>query len=498
MTTSDPAIHQDRERRFLTHFETLLMDDQLAVSTRRGRRPIVTMLRSVVALDRGVELKRLMSEMGRPDRQLESQMPLDRSIEVGLFRPRWWIWKEPLGRLRAMVVAPWAALIAGQSPAPMSALDLGRALAQVAPPVHQVPTTLVLMSTSGFTEEARKLAEVKDGRSVILVEPVEGGDATGWRISAPAEESDFAARLDPESTADKRQRIAAAIAGRRVELLSGSVSAEQIAADVHLSQKLVEQGLKSYAAENAGYAARRLDGKWLLFREGDAMSSPAISAGASMPFIERVKALFSRKGEVEKKISFLSERRAALNQQRDSGYSDIGALEGKESDLRAQFKDANGEITRRRVTSQLLQLRKDIERRHQLLGVLNQQINIVSTHLHNLQLQQQGQTAKLPDSEELATDAAAAEEVMAELQAATEAANSVGGAAPSGLSDEEQALYEELTREATADKTADASPAPVTQKASGLAAPTSTSNASPQRQSPPPLPQRGRSEAEAG
>ena len=38
-----------------------------------------------------------------------------------------------------------------------------------------------------------------------------------------------------------------------------------------------------------------------------------------------------------------------------------------------------------------MQLRKDLERRQQLLGMLNQQINVVSTHLHNLELVQQGQ-----------------------------------------------------------------------------------------------------------
>ena len=75
------------------------------------------------------------------------------------------------------------------------------------------------------------------------------------------------------------------------------------------------------------------------------------------------------------------------------------------------FMNAQGfgpELTKRRITSQLLQLRKDIERRQQLLNVLNQQMNVVSTHLHNLDLVQQGETAKLPDSEEMATDAAAA------------------------------------------------------------------------------------------
>ena len=211
-----------------------------------------------------------------------------------------------------------------------------------------------------------------------------------------------------------------------------------------------------------------------------------------MPFIDRVKTLFARKGEVEKKIAFLSERRTALSQQLDRGYEDMGVMEGKEAELRQQFKDATSDLPRRRITSQLVQLRKDIERRQQLLSVLNQQINVVSTHLHNLELQRQGKSASLPDSEEMAADAAAAEEVLAELQAGSELAESVGTAAHGGMSDEEQAVYEELLNESKHRKpTRTRSPKPPP--------PRSGRFRRPQRQPRPPRPsQRKRNEPEAG
>jgi hypothetical protein len=171
-----------------------------------------------------------------------------------------------------------------------------------------------------------------------------------------------------------------------------------------------------------------------------------------MPMIERIKALFARKGETEKKIAFLSERRAVLSMQRDRGYEEISSLEEKDTELREQFKTARAPLTKRRVTTQLVQLRKDIERRQQMLAVLNQQVNVVSTHLHNLELTQQGEVADLPDSEEIATDAAAAEEMLAKLQADNELADSVGAGvggsmATAGMNDEEQALYAELEAE---------------------------------------------------
>ena len=167
-----------------------------------------------------------------------------------------------------------------------------------------------------------------------------------------------------------------------------------------------------------------------------------------MPLIDRVKALFGRKGDNEKKISFLAERRAALSQQRDLAYEEMAALEQQEAGLRQQFKDATSAITKRRVTSQLLQLRKDLDRRQQLLAVLNQQINVVSTHLHNLELVQQGQSARLPDADEMTADAVKAEEMLAELEASNELAGSTASLAHAGMSDEEQALFEELEREA--------------------------------------------------
>ena len=182
-----------------------------------------------------------------------------------------------------------------------------------------------------------------------------------------------------------------------------------------------------------------------------------------MPFIDRMKTIFARKGEVEKKIAFLSERRTSLSQQLDRGYEDMGVMEGREAELRQQ-----------------------------LLSVLNQQINVVSTHLHNLELQRQGQTAKLPDSEEMAADAAAAEEVLAELQAGSELAESVGAGVHGGMSTEEQALYDELMNDS---KTAAPSPAA---PAATNSTPAAKESPKPQAVKPPPMPQRQRSEPEAG
>ena len=303
-------------------------------------------------------------------------------------------------------------------------------------------TTVVLLSTAGFTLEAHEAAERRPDRTLVLVEP---NDAGGWSVYGPPESKALVDLFDPEADEAKRRRIHGLIDEMKVDLLTSGIATDKLASKAQLPLQLVEAELKSYAKSNPGLVAKRLDGRLVLFREG---SAPVALAGAKdMAFVDRIKSLFARKGETEKKISVLSEQRTAFSQQLDRSYEEIGALEKKDAELREEFKNAAGVVTKRRITSQLVQLRKDIDRRQQLIGVLNQRINVVTTHLHNLELVRSDESAKLPDSEEIANDAAAAEEMLAQLQADNEVAESVGGIGATGMSDEEQALFEELEKE---------------------------------------------------
>ncbi|HZZ44246.1 MAG TPA: hypothetical protein VFE58_15030 [Tepidisphaeraceae bacterium] len=446
--SSDPSVHRQKEQELVSHVTRLLEDDRLRVDTTRGRRPVKTLLRDVNKTDKTVELKRLMAQMNLPDRELQGRMPAGEQVEVVLSQRKFFILRSPVGRLRVACVSPTKELLKGEDPAPMTPSDVQKTLAEVPPPLRGVPTTLILLSTSGFTIEAHELAERRADRTLIMVEPNEAG---GWNVYGPPETKALVDLFDPEVEEEKRRRVRDAI--QPGNLLTGGIAADRLAQRTQLPINFVEGELKSYAKENPGLLARRLDGRIVLFREGSAPPATAATIGGSdMPFMERVKTLFGMKGENAKKIEFLSERRAALSVQRDRSYEEMGTLEEQEGSLRQQFKDASGSITKRRLTSQLLQLRKDIERRQQLLAVLNQQINVVSTHLHNLELVQQGEVAKLPDSEELTNDAVAAEEMLAQLQADAELAGTVGAIGQGGMTAEEQALYEELEREAGGDR----------------------------------------------
>jgi hypothetical protein len=492
MSSADPSKHRQQEKLFMQHVERLLGDDRLRVDTLSGRKPVAGMRRDVRKKDREEELIRLMSKMDTPDRELRGQMPVGLEVSVNLSKSFLLFFRRVVGQIKVISMPAWEPLIKGEKPKPAQAEDVRAAISQVHY-LHGVPDTLVLVSTSGFSDSARELAERRPGRTVVLAEPNAAG---GWTIHAPEELGQLAELLDPEVDSEKRERVKKEIESRKAELISGGISASRIAETTSLPLPLVEDELKSYAKE-AGISARRLDGNFVLFREGSGAMGPLHSGGSDMPFIQRMKNLFARKGDNEKKITLLSERRAALTMQRDQAFEEMGVLEIKENEMRDQFKATTSSLTRRRVTSQLLQLRKDLERRQQLLGMLNQQINVVSTHLHNLELVQQGQSAALPSSEELADDAAKAEEVLAELQADNELAGSISSTSPMGLSEEEQALYEELEKEAGGpektqpQRTAGKTPAIPTRgtPADEIAF-----------EEPPPLPnrQRQRGEAEAG
>lgn len=442
--TPDPSIHQARERQMIEHVERLLADSRLIIDTTAGRKPVTSFTVTVEKSDRGDDLKRAMSAKGLPDRDLQNRMPVGQTLTATLAAKKWLVMSAMAGRIHVACISPTDDLLTGKSPAPISLASTRQYLTKI--PASDGPTTVVLVSTSGFEIGAREAAARTADRTVILIEP---NDAGGWNAYGPVETKALVDLFDPEAEEAKRHRINYLIEANRSELAQGGFSADKLCAMTQLPLSFVENEVRSYAKSNPGLSAKRLDGRLVLYREGSL--PPVQTGGSSMPMIDRIKSLFSRKGETEKKIAYLSERKAALSQQRDRVQEDLTGLEARDRELQSQFQQGDNPLAKRRVTTQLVQLRKDIERRQQMLSMVSQQMNIVGTHLHNLELMQQGQSAKLPAGEEIAADAAKAEEVLAQLQADAELADSLGASAPAGMTSEEQALYQQLERQ-TGDK----------------------------------------------
>ncbi|MGE5612127.1 MAG: hypothetical protein ACM359_22965, partial [Bacillota bacterium] len=122
--SSDPIIHRQRETLFIEHVERLLNDDRLRIDTTSGRRPVLSLRRNVQKQDHEVELKRLMAELDRPDRDLQGRMPVGQELLVALYATRWFIFKTLIGRMKVVCVSPQRELLEGQPIRPLTPHDV--------------------------------------------------------------------------------------------------------------------------------------------------------------------------------------------------------------------------------------------------------------------------------------------------------------------------------------------------------------------------------------
>src|SRR4051812_26508867 len=338
--TSDPSTHRAREQHLVQHVLKLLDDPRLRIDTTIGRRSVTGVMRRVDRSNHAMDLKRLMSEVGATDRELQNKMPIGEVVEVTLTQRKFLFLTKVVGRLRVTCISPTRSLLKGEEPKPMTGQQVTKALSEMPPPLPGVPTTVVLLSTSGFTLESHEAAERRPDRTLVLVEP---NDAGGWSVHGPVETKAMVDLFDPEANEAKRQRVRSLIDEGKVDLLTSGIATDKLAAKSQLPLQYIEAELKTYAKENPGLVAKRLDGRLVLFREGTAPLTTAAGAaagGANMPLIDRLKSLFARKGENEKKIALLSEQKAAFAQQLDRAYEDIGSLEKRDADLRDEFKNS--------------------------------------------------------------------------------------------------------------------------------------------------------------
>ena len=102
-------------------------------------------------------------------------------------------------------------------------------------------------------------------------------------------------------------------------------------------------------------------------------------------------------------------------------------------------------IAKRRMAAQISRMRKDISRCNTSAAMLSKQINIISTHIHNLELARTGSVAQMPTSEELTEAAVNAEEIIEQLAASDDLVSGLEvSMAESAMSDEEAEILAEL------------------------------------------------------
>ena len=361
-------------------------------------------------------LRAMLARRHKTDRALLKQLPTNRRIALHGYERRWWLGKRRTGVAIASVLTPLEHFAAGAQE-PMPPTGLGDLVDHVRRLTGEgkLPQVIGVCSPSGFSGEVRDAQIDLPNVTLVLVEPRKGG---GWQVTGKKEglSEQVLALFDPEDANQKLARVRKEIERRGADLLVGGIDASSIADRLGVPEALVTQALRQVARDDPELRVTESDGRLLLYR-GAATSK---QEKASMNVVDRIRALFAREGGEAEKINLLAERRAGLAQRRDRIYEDIGKLEEKEAKLLEQGRGGASPIAKRRLAGQLAQLRKDIRRQNTTTNMLNSQINILSTNIHNLTLIQQGQMAQLPDTEELTETAVQAEEMLESLQADAE------------------------------------------------------------------------------
>jgi hypothetical protein len=366
--------------------------------------------------DESDRLRAVMARSGLFDRDLLKSLPTNRRVALHGFERRLLFWKRRTGVAIASTIAPLKHYVESQGET-APPVDLGELADHVRKLVGdaQIPHVLGVCSLSGFTDTARNAGLELPNVTLVLIEPDGRG---GWRVTPTAGQTDDRVMklFDPEAQDDKIERVGEHVRQRSADLLTGGLAASTIAAELDLPEHLVRRAFERASAADPELRVSRQDGECTLFR------GALVDSGEKkrMNVFERMRQLFAREGNEAEKINALAERRAALARRRDRMYEDIGQLEQKEASLLEAGKAATSQVPRRRIAAQMAQLRKDIARQNTAAAMLNQQINIISTNIHNLTLIQQGELARLPDSQELTENAVKAEELLESLKADSE------------------------------------------------------------------------------
>jgi hypothetical protein len=413
--------------------------------------------------DESDRLRALLAKNRVLDRERQKSLPANRRVAVHGFERRLMFWKHRTGVAIASVLSPLSHYAVSPDSEDAPPIGLGELIDHVRQLAgdSRVPHIIGVCATTGFTDEAREAKLDLPNATVVLIEPDDQG---GWRTTPASDtiEPHVLKIFDPETTNEKIERVRHVVEEHSADLLTGGLSSTSLMNRTGLEKDVVRRGLEKAATADPELKVVEKDGEFLLFRGAPAQRQER----KSMNVVERIRQLFSREGAEAEKMNVLAERRAALAQRRDRIYEDISKLEKKEANLLAEGKAATSHVPKRRLAAQMAQLRKDIARQNTTAAMLNRQIDIISTDIHNLTLIQQGEMAKLPDTTELTENAVKAEEMLETLQADAELVGMLETGMETTLSsDEELAILKEFEGETEAEPAETAAEPPAAEAA---------------------------------
>lgn len=405
---------------------------------------------TIEAVPDGVDAVRAtLTRLERYDRDLVEKLPGTRAVQLRFHR-------RILGGLaarrvacvRAQVLAPLEALLNGHPPGPVGREHVLDALARYELLPHsQRPTTVVLGSATGFTPEARAVVHAGGSPAVVLVSGRADG---GWEVEAPAalQRTPWVRLVEFESQDDRLQRLLYHLERQAVQLDSRGIPVAALAETLGLPVEQTEALLRRACRSDARLLTVVHAGQVHLCR------SPLSDRSSAMSLWSRIRRLLRLKPTVAERVRALTAQRVVLEQQRHEVDQRVGALEGEERQALEQGAAAASDAEKRQVAGRLVRLRRDLRRLRSQAAVFTQQIDILGTHIHNMTLAEQGRRTELPRAEELAQQAAEAEQVISELAANAELAGGIEVGAPTPAMEAEEAAilaeFEQVSRRAAA------------------------------------------------
>ena len=392
-------------------------------------------------------LRRIMLEQQVYDHSRMMKLPRNRRLvlhgfdRLWPFLPsglaRWGVFRKRTSVNIASVLAPLAHYVSAKDgvadpPPPISSVELIKHVRSLVTDPN-VPHLIGVCSPTGFTPDAKRASLDLPQVTLVLTEPREDG---GWSTHPIGEHvpQSLCDLFDPEETSQKIQRVGEEIERRRADLLTGGLSADSVAEPLALSVEVVAEAFRHQVIKEPELRISSQSGTMVLYHGGPA----TMQEKPRKSILDHIRRLFDKEGDEARKIEMFSKQRAHLAQRRDRLYSDIGKLEEREGRLLAEGRENPSKVVRRRLAAQLVQIRKDIARQNTGANMLNQQINIISTRIHNLTLIQQGQMAQLPSTEELADEAVQAEEMLEQLKADADLVSSLETGLSETLTDQEE------------------------------------------------------------
>ncbi len=410
------------------------------------------------------------------DRGAVEKLAGTRSLQL-LFRKRIFggLFRNTVSRVRVRVLAPVEALLSNEPPGPVGREQVLDALASYELlPSRDRPSGVILASATGFTAEARSLAEGSGKPTLILMGGREDG---GWDVAMPpaVRKTPWAKLFALESQDERLRRLlyhldqsASLVDSRGIPM---SALAEKLGLGAAETEALVRRACRS----ESRLMTVVHDGQTHICR------TPLAEEGNTMSIWSWIRKLLRLKPTTAERVRELTAQRVQIEQGRFELDQKVNALEADERQLIQQGAAAVSDAERKQVAGKLMRVRRELRRHRAQAQLYTQQIDIIGTHIHHLTLAEQGKRLELPKAEDLTREAAQAEQVMAEVAANADLAASieVTGETPL-MAEEEAAIFEEFKQVAASQAPA---PEPLTKAAEP--APSASSEA-PTRAAEPP------------